>query len=67
MDKLKLKTDALCMDGALLFRKREALRRDLIDLDQRIANLRTRYRDAAGLYGLSVGHFEQACRSRGLL
>lgn len=67
MDKLKLKTDALCMDGALLFRKREALRRDLIDLDQRIANLRTRYRDAAGLYGLSIGHFEQACRSRGLL
>ena len=67
MDKIKLKTDALCMDGALLFRKREALRREIAETEQRLANLRTRYRDAAGLYGLSVGHFEQACRSRGLL
>jgi len=67
MDKLKLKTDAVCMDGALLFRKREALRREIAAIDQRLSALRTQYRDAAGLYGLSVGHFEQACRSRGLL
>ena len=67
MDRLKLKTDALCMDGALLFRKREALRREMAAIDQRLSDLRTRYRDTAGLYGLSVGHFEQACKSRGLL
>ena len=67
MDKLRYETDALCMDGALLFRKREALRREMAAIDQRLSDLRTRYRDMAGLYGLSVGHFEQACRSRGLL
>ena len=67
MDKLRYETDALCMDGALLFRKREALRREMAAIDQRLSDLRMRYRNAAGLYGLSVGHFEQACRSRGLL
>ena len=67
MDKLRYETDALCMDGALLFRKREALQREMVELDRRLSELRTRYRDRAGLYGLSVGHFEQACRSRGLL
>ncbi len=36
MDNLKLKTDALCMDGALLFRKREALRRAMADTEQRL-------------------------------
>ena len=67
MDKLKLKTDALCMDGALLFRKREALRQEMAELDRRLSALRIRYRDATGRYGTSVGHFEQACKSRGLL
>jgi len=67
MDRLRYETDALCMDGALLFRKREALRQEMAAIDQRLSDLRTRYRDTAGLYGLSVGHFEQACKSRGLL
>ena len=67
MDKLRYETDALCMDGALLFRKREALRQEMAAIDQRLSDLRMRYRDTAGLYGLSVGHFEQACKSRGLL
>jgi hypothetical protein len=67
MDKLRYETDALCMDGAVLFRKREALRREMAAIDQRLSDLRMRYSNAAGLYGLSVGHFEQARKSRGLL
>lgn len=67
MDKLRYETYALAREAALLFQKREALRREMAAIDQRLSDLRIRYRDATGRYGTSVDHFEQACRSRGLL
>lgn len=67
MDAHKIETDALCMDAALLFRRREALKKQLAEVDGEIVNARNQYRDKIRVFGFTVHHFEQACRARGLL
>lgn len=67
MDAHKIETDALCMDAALLFRRREALKKQLAEVDGEIVNARNQYRDKIRVFGFTVLHFEQACKARGLL
>lgn len=67
MDKLKMDTDALCLTGSALFRRRDKMARDLAEIDRNIGRLRNAYRDRIRCVGLSDEHFRQACRARGLL
>jgi hypothetical protein len=67
MDILKIETDTICMDAALLFRRRRKLQRDLAEIDSLLLGKRNEYRDKMRVFGMGLTHFEQACRSRGLL
>jgi hypothetical protein len=67
MDILKIETDTICMDAALLFRRRQKLQRDLAEIDSLLLRKRNEYRDKSRIYGMGMSHFEQACRSRGML
>jgi hypothetical protein len=67
MDILKIETDTICSDAALLFRRRQKLQRDLAEVESLLAGKRNEYRDKMRVYGMGLNHFEQACKARGFL
>ena len=66
MDILKIETDTICSDAALLFR-RQKLQRDLAEVESLLASKRNEYRDKMRVFGMGLNHFEQACKARGFL
>jgi hypothetical protein len=64
MDILKIETDTICSDAALLFRRRQKLQRDLAEVEAMLADKRNEYRDKMRVFGMGLNHFEQGRRSK---
>lgn len=67
MDILKLETDTICADAAIMFRRRDKLRREIREVEALLDQKRKEYRDKMRVYGLCRNKFEQACKARGML
>lgn len=67
MDILKLETDTICSDAAIMFRRRAKLLRDVREIETLLDEKRKEYRDKMRLYGMCRNKFEQACKARGFL
>lgn len=67
MDVLKLETDTICADAAIMFRRRAKLLREVKEIETLIDGKRNEYRDKMRIFGMCRNKFEQACRSRGML
>lgn len=67
MDILKLETDTICADAAIMFRRRQKLEREMREVDALLDQKRKEYRDKVRVYGLCRNKFEQACKARGFL
>lgn len=67
MDQLQMETDGLCQNAAALFRARDKLARQMVDVDRKLVQTCNEYRDAMRLEGFSVDHLRRACVARGLL
>ena len=67
MDIMKLETDTICADAAIMFRRREKLQREMREVDTLLDQKRKEYMLKMSIYGMCRNKFEQACRSRGVL
>lgn len=67
MDILKLETDTICADAAIMFRRRAKLLREMREIETLLDQKRKEYMARMRVYGIDPGKFEQACRSRGML
>lgn len=67
MDILKLETDTICADAAIMFRRRQKLQREMREVEALLDQKRKEYMIKMRTYGIGPNKFEQACRSRGML
>jgi hypothetical protein len=67
MDDLKYKTDQICADAALLFRKLDSLDRERRHIAGRLRQDMMRYRLTMRVYGFGMDHFRKAIEARGML
>lgn len=67
MDILKLETDTICSDAAIMFRRYEKLRREMREVENLIDQKRKEYMFKMSIYGMCRNKFEQACKARGFM
>ena len=67
MDILKLETDTICADAALMFRRRQKLQREMREVEALLDQKRKEYMLKMSVYGMCRNKFEQACKARGML
>jgi hypothetical protein len=67
MDKQRAETDKICMNAASIFRAMDALKQQQRELDAKLVEQISAYRDTVKVYAWSRDHMRQACQARGLL